>query len=79
MTDITNMTDAELDALLNPEPLDAHVYWYHKHSAREAQKAANRLAVDTCTYNVKRRHQPAEVVALYALATEHMNAAGALC
>lgn len=78
MTDITNMTDAEIDALLSPEPADEHVYWYHKTAAKNAYSAANRLANKTNSINLKRKYQPAAVVALYALATAHATAAAGL-
>tara|TARA_R110000824_G_scaffold249220_2_gene438164 strand:- start:13216 stop:13401 length:186 start_codon:yes stop_codon:yes gene_type:complete len=54
---------------------DEHVYWYHKHTARKAFEAANRLANETHTRNVKRKHQPTAVVALYAVATTHATTA----
>jgi len=54
---------------------DEHVFWYHKHNARKAFAAANRLANETHTRNVKRKHQPPAVVALYAVATAHATAA----
>ena len=55
---------------------DEHVYWHHKHNARKAFAAANRLANETNTRNLKR--QPAAVRALYALAREHATAAAAM-
>lgn len=78
MTDITNMTDAEIDALLSPEPADEHVYWYHKNAGKKAYAAANRLANKTHCIALKRKYQPAAVVALYELATAHANAAADL-
>jgi len=54
---------------------DEHVYWHPKHNARKFFSAANRLANETNTRNVKREHQPAAVVALYAIATAYATAA----
>ena len=78
MTDITNMTDAELDALLSPEAADAHIYWHHKTAARVAWSAARRLSNRHGRFNARRCYQSPEVRALYAAATAHMTAAAAL-
>jgi ethanolamine ammonia-lyase small subunit len=78
MIDITDMTDAELDALLSPEAADSHIYWHHKTAARVAWGAARRISNAQGRFNAKRAHQSDEVKALLTAATVHMTAAAAL-